>query len=310
MKEKEANSIKKKNRNKRIVRMDSFITILLQKIQQEYTRPFPEWKYRRGIPPEKWKWIQKECSASSDFDTLQLRKQLLKKEKENQGANTFYASCEYGSVSLLADHGISPKDVPWELWGRIFRLFYQRKPFTVYFLAHTSPRRFPSLSTHAIRPENINGGYTYPCRSDTIVIYRAEDATRVLIHELQHAMCLDDHTQGVDDIEAKTEAWAELIYTALLSKGKKTEWERMWSRQVAWIKEQNTKIHQHMRYPTDFPWRYTLGKEQILREWRLWKPQSAHFSGETLPTTSLRLTAPPTAKQKEEQNISQTSIIL
>lgn len=288
--------------------MDSFITILLQKIKQEYTRPFPEWKYKQKIPSEKWNWIQKECAISSDFDTLRLRQQLL--EKARRSENVYYAACDYGSVSLVMDDEVSHKDVPWELWSRIFRLFFKGKPITVYFLAHASLRRFPSLSSHAIRPENINGGYTYPCRSDTIVIYRAEDATRVLLHELQHASCLDDHKQGVDDIEAKTEAWAELIYIALLSKGKKTEWERLWNRQLAWIKEQNTKIHRHMRSPNDFPWRYTLGKEKILREWCLWKPHPIHFSGEILPTTSLRLTVPPTAKQKEEHNIPQTSIIL
>ena len=290
--------------------MDSFITILLQKIQQEYTRPFPEWKYRYGIPPAKWKWIQKECTTPSDFDTLRLRQQLLEKTKEKHGTNTLYASCDYGSVCLFMDDGISKDDVPWELWGRIFRLFYQTKPFTVYLLAHTSPRQFPSHISHAIRPENINGGYTYPCRFDTIVIYRAEDATRVLIHELQHAMCLDNHNDDVDHIEANTEAWAEIIYTALLSKGKKTEWERLWNRQLAWIKEQNTTINRHMRSPTDFPWRYTLGKEQILREWSLWKSNSIHFSGNNLPTSSLRLTAPPTLKQKEDQGIPPTSIIL
>lgn len=288
--------------------MDSFITILLQKIKQEYTQPFPEWNYKRKIPAVKWRWIQEECRKSSDFDTLRLRQQLL--EKANHNENVFYASCEYGSVIMITDNKISVMDVPWELWGRIFRLFYKTKPITVYLLAHSSTRTFPSLTSHPIRPENINGGYTYPCRPDTIVIYRAEDATRVLIHELQHALCLDDHTQGVDEIEAKTEAWAELIYTALLSKGNKKEWERLWSRQLSWIQQQNAKIKQYMKFPQDFPWRYTLGKEQVIRQWFTWKHTPINFSEDLLPTKSLRLTAPPTMEQKRNHGIRSMSIIL
>ena len=37
-------------------------------------------------------------------------------------------------------------------------------------------------------------------------IYKAEDATRVLIHELMHSSCADNHENGIDIVEAETEA--------------------------------------------------------------------------------------------------------
>jgi hypothetical protein len=233
-----------------------------------------------------------------------------------------YASCPYGSVLVVySEDTFDPmKDVPWDLWGRILRLFHRAKPFHVYFLASPSLRQFPSPSpspspSHSslppIKPEHINGGYTYPCRQDTIVIYRSEDATRVLIHELQHALCLDHPERGVDRVEAETEAWAELFYTALLAGGDRTEWKRLWSRQWKWILEQNRQVTRHMRLPQsqEFPWRYTLGKEQALREWFLPSSLPDPSRLQELPT-SLRLTAPPTRRQKQEQGLRASSTVL
>jgi hypothetical protein len=198
------------------------------------------------------------------------------------------------------------------LWGRILRLCFTSQPFTIYFLASPSLRQFPSSpsSPSAIRPEHINGGYTYPCRQDTIVIYRAEDATRVLIHELQHALCLDHPERGIDQVEAETEAWAELLYTAFLAKGEFTQWKRIWSRQWRWIQAQNQQVARHMRSPLsqEFPWRYTIGKEQVLRKWLL--PVSSGSSVSSSVQGSLRLTAPPTKQQKQEQGIRSSSIVL
>ena len=66
-------------------------------------------------------------------------------------------------------------DLPWDLWGRILRLFSEpwRKSFKIFFLANKSLREFPE-GDDPITPENINGGYTYRCDPETIVIYRAE----------------------------------------------------------------------------------------------------------------------------------------
>lgn len=282
---------------------------ILQRIRQDATKAPPRWTMRDTPPPSHWKWIQKEVQSDSEFDVLRLRHNTL----HHPQRRIQYATCPYGSVLVIyAEDTFDPsKDLPWDLWGRILRLFHQGKPFHIYFLASPSLRRFPSSSSSPpIKPEHINGGYTYPCRQDTIVIYRAEDATRVLIHELQHALCLDHPERGVDRVEAETEAWAELFYTALLAGGDPTQWKRLWSRQWKWILEQNRMVIRHMRSPrsNEFPWRYTLGKEQVLREWFL--PSSLPASLPASPTSSLRLTAPPTKKQKQEQGVRISSTTL
>lgn len=278
------------------------IDLLLHRIRQEYQRPPPKWVLSSSIPSAHQRWIHQEAQTPSEFDALQLRKNVLQYPSQS----VVYATCPYGSLVIYFER-YDPADLPWDLWGRILRLFYEGQRFTVYLLASSTPRRFPSSRSHPspVKPEHINGGYTYPCRTDTIVIYRAEDATRVLLHELQHATCLDHH-EGVDRVEAETEAWAELLYIALLAKGDPHAWRRSWARQWSWIQQQNKQVRRHVTpHSMDFPWRYTLGKEEILRGW-FPPPHPAPIA----PSDSLRLTVPPTAVQKREQGIRPTSVFL
>ncbi len=304
--------------------MESCMDRILQSIRRDAQKAPPRWTMRDSPPPSQWKWIQKEVDSDSEFDALRLRYHTL----HHPQRKTLYATCPYGSVLVIySNESFNPHlDIPWNLWGRIMRLFHRTRPFHVYFLASPSLRLTPSSpsprsspSPHSslppIKPEHINGGYTYPCRQDTIIIYRAEDATRVFIHELQHALCLDHPERGVDLVEAETEAWAELFYTALLSGGNAAEWKRIWSRQWKWILEQNRQVALHMRSPlsNEFPWRYTLGKEQALRRWFLPSSLRSSVSPSTSPSSSpvsLRLTAPPTRKQKEEQGVRPSSTVL
>ena len=293
------------------------VTLLLERIRQEYQRPPPRWKLS-SVPPPLEKWIRQEARAPSDFDTLRLRENVL----NHPSQSVVYATCPYGDLVIYFEQ-YDPADLPWELWGRILRLFYEGQRFTVYLLASSVPRQFPSSSRSPIQPKHINGGYTYPCRTDTIVIYRAEDATRVLLHELQHASCLDHHEHGVDLVEAETEAWAELLYTVLLARGDPQKWHRSWNHQWSWIQQQNERVRRHIRN-TEFPWRYTLGKEEILRSWFPSLPASASpasaspasaspasaSASPASPTDSLRLTAPPTATQKREQGVRPSSTFL
>lgn len=305
--------------------MESFLPILLHRIQQEYKQPPPPWKHHHLIPPDQWRWITEDCKKPSDFDTLRLRQQLI----DSPTATRYYGTCEYGSVAVLSEPPLSPaEDIPWNLWGRILRLFRGKKPFTIYFLASPSLRQFPASQHEPIQPRHINGGYTYPCRPDTIVLYRAEDATRVLIHELQHASCLDHPERGVDHVEAETEAWAEILYTALLSRGDPLQWDILWTRQWAWLTSQNKKVRKQIKTsgsdskPFPFPWRYTIGKEDTIRRWFSSLPSSslpssslpssslpsAHPSSS--PTTSLRLTIPPSPEQQQKEGVRASSLIL
>lgn len=282
--------------------MDAFLDILLQRIRQDNKQPPPRWTLK-PIPPQKSKWIEEQARQPSDFDTLRLRQQII------DTRIPIYATCKHGE--LIAYLSQDQRDLPWDLWGRIFRLFATGKRITVYFLPHPSLRIAPRSSpTHKpiepIQPQHINGGYTYPCRTDTIVIYRAEDATRVLLHELQHGACLDPDAD-VDTIEAHAEAWAELLYTAMLSKGDPATFRTLWAKQRAWSATQNERVREHVK-PGEafraFPWRYTLGKTEVLDRW--FSPVSVAST----PTDSLRLTPPPTTSLKRAHGVSVSTTML
>ena len=148
-------------------------------------------------------------------------------------------------------------------------------------------------------------------------MYRAEDATRVLIHELQHSCCLDHPEQGVDQVEAETEAWAELLYVALLSEGDPETFSQFLSRQSTWMVTQNDEVKKHMKSATskgpmikgsemEFPWRYTLGKEEVWRRWGLLSPESTRNSSSSSHIASPSSngdasdTAEDSRKQKKE----------
>lgn len=288
--------------------MSILTDILLDRIKHEFTIPEPKWG-RATISDSDMRYLTEECNKSSEFDEKNKRKKMF--DEMIVGKNIIVKSkCEYGEIIAIFDNANQMAEMPWELWARIFRLFseYNHKPFKVFFLADTSLRKFPKSLYQSITPENINGGYTYRCNRETILIYRAEDATRVLIHELQHSCCLDKVQNGVDLIEAETEAWAELFYIAILSKGIKHTFDDLLKKQSGWMIQQNKQVKKYMKNPNsyEFPWRYTLGKEDVWKKWGIL--QNSHIKVNL--NNSLRLTYPPSNKLKEEFKVIEESTIL
>jgi hypothetical protein len=289
--------------------MSILIDTLLERIQKEFLLEEPEWE-NTLISDSDMNFLEEECNTESEFDPLNKRRKMY--ENMMDGFNiSLKVKCKYGEIIIIFDDETQMADVPLGLWGRILRLFFEKdnKPFRIFFLANKNLREFPN-SIYPISPENINGGYTYRCNKETIVIYRAEDATRVLIHELQHSCCLDNVEKSLDEIEAETEAWAELFYVAILSQGKKFIFKDMIQRQSEWMKKQNIKVRKHMNNPNsrEFPWRYTIGKEEIWRRWGIFRDD------ELKPVinvgNSLRLTYPPNRHLKEKFDVSLDSTML
>lgn len=289
--------------------MSVLIDTLLDKVRREFQQKAPQWSVAT-MTSDDIQFLDEECTKDSEFDPLNKRKEMYSNMKTGLAVSVV-AKCEYGQVIAVFDNSEQLACVPWDLWGRIFRMYSDRhgnKPFKVYFLANTHLRKFPPAH-QAIKPQNINGGYTYRCNRETILIYRAEDATRVLIHELMHSCCLDKHENGVDIVEAETEAWAELVYTALLSQGKRLLFKDLLKRQSEWMVKQNEEVKKHMRDPTsrEFPWRYTIGKEEV---WRRWGVLRESPKIDVKLGNSLRLTYPPSNKLKEEFKVESSSTIL
>lgn len=293
--------------------MSLLIDTLLNIIKEEYKKDEPEWKIScslNNLTKKELNYLINESNKESEFDPMNVRMKMINEWKDGL-LEMNKAECKYGQIIIIYDKDIKRDDVPWGLWGRILRMYSQKIPHQnckIYLLASSKKREFPQ-GISKIKPENINGGYTYTCNSETIMIYRAEDATRVLIHELQHSSCLDDKLKEVDDIEAETEAWAELLYIAFLSKGHKEKFNRLLKKQIDWIISQNRKVKNHMKDKNskEFPWRYTIGKENVWRRWGL--IDKIKIIKDNVGE-SLRLTSPPDNKIKEENQIRIVSTIL
>uniref|UniRef100_A0A6C0KQY2 Peptidase n=1 Tax=viral metagenome TaxID=1070528 RepID=A0A6C0KQY2_9ZZZZ len=289
--------------------MSILIDILLDSIRNEFEKKEPSWQLS-SLTEEDMHFLKKECMQDSEFDPSNKRKTMFEDLVKGK-APVVLASCPYGQVTAVFEHPKQIEEVPWGLWARIFRLYSEKKrgkPFKVYFLANTKRRYFPP-GKQEITPENINGGYTYPCNRETILIYRAEDATRVILHELMHSCCLDKHENGVDQVEAETEAWAEAVYVAFLSEGDPVRFQGLLDRQSNWMLSQNEEVKKHMKNLTskEFPWRYTLGKEEVWRRWGLFETKRA---SRVAIKNSLRLTFPVDNAIKKRFQVKESSTIL
>jgi hypothetical protein len=315
-------------------------------MQAEYKKPAPLWRNIYTLPLANQRFLEQECSKPSEFDPLGHRRALF--QQYRAGKTPFEArECEWGRVIVL--YANEKQAVPWEIWGRILRCYASRRSAAtkkgqsvenrskacVYLLASTFNREFPVRGP--ITPAHINGGYTYHGNNQTIMIYRAEDATRVLIHELQHAAGLDCLEAGVDLVEAETEAWAELLYCGFLSRGDAALFRAMVDVQAHWMQEQNRRVARYLaRWSTQgqsersrserargqsersrsdqeraypFPWRYTVGKEEVWRRWGLVGPRvvAAHSPRGMY---SLRLGAPPQAAVKGLHGVEVENVML
>jgi len=308
-------------------------------MQAEYQKPEVVWR-ASSLSPKDHAFLEKECKLTVGFDPKGWRKEMYDRYKRGE-ARSEIRECAFGHVVVIYDN--ESQEVPWGLWGRILRLYHTPKSAKprIYFLAHPALREFPksasrvpsyrinaSYSKHVggnpiyeeIGPLHVNGGYNYPCNLEAIVVYRAEDATRVLIHELQHASCLDDHDHGTDILEAETEAWAELLYAGVLSQGKRAVFHRLVNNQAHWMAAQNARVRQFIGESQQFPWRYTVAKEEVWRRWGIALP--APLKAASLPNSlrlqaavaatshSLRLTPPPAAAIKRAFGVSADSTIL
>jgi hypothetical protein len=152
---------------------------------------------------------------------------------------------------------------PWAVWGEIFQMFGKENGrWRIGFFPAKTHRKLPEPYT-PVGPQHVNGGYTMPCSTNGIVIYRKEEATRVLLHELFHASCCDRPELCLEEKEAETEAWAELVLLAYLSEGNQSTAATLLDKQLNWIGKSHTTLRNfyNIRGIDDYIWRYTIARE-------------------------------------------------
>lgn len=212
-------------------------------------------------------WAKKEALQQSPFDTLNLKKEVWDLYLEG----TYRLVCRVCSLGKVVAFVPNDDAVPWDTWGRVFQLFGpclhgaedagpREKPWRVLFFAAQTQRQLPEVG-HPVGPEAVNGGYTFPCTHDSIVVYRQEEATRVLIHELFHAACTD-RDLPLPEKEAETETWAEWTLVALASEGRQRVAASLFKKQLDWMAQCHATLNSRgIKGPDDYIWRYTLGRE-------------------------------------------------
>jgi hypothetical protein len=220
---------------------------------------------------------------SDEFDTLKLKDTMLSDLRTGK-AKLVTKSGPFAKVLAI----IYPETIiPWKLFGEIFVAFGPPKgkdSWRIVWFAHPKQREIGPGEVPG--PEHVNGGYTYPCNNETIVIYREEEVCRVLVHELLHASCTDDHTLDIIDQEASTETWAELFLIAIQAKTPGAA-ATLWAKQAKWIADQEylLRTRHDVNDRTSYAWRYTVARRKVLEGLGIYLPRGV------LPTSnSMRLT--------------------
>ncbi len=221
------------------------------------------------LSPADLQVIDKESTGTA-FDTLNLRQELNAQLAVGR-AHIYAHECDFARIITLTDLPYDP--TPLKEWGYLIRTFC--KPATavktqVLWFANRRDRFFPEKGK-PLGPEHVNGGYCMVCEPNTVVIYRLEDATRVLIHELLHGFCTDAPLgpgNSVEVMETATEAWAEIVLAAGREVGVAAPHPLpgALAAQLQWVALQNLRLRRDhgVTGPRDYAWRYTIGKEAAL----------------------------------------------
>ena len=211
--------------------------------------------------------LLKEAMEESRFDTLRLRMAMLEALRATPPrAKLLCYRCHLAKILAIVEDGT---EVPLEEWGRIFQAFGPYKiPYRILWFANPTPRLMPAEGKPT--PGDICGGYAYPCQPETIVIYRKEEASRVLLHELLHAACTDDMAKSEPIREALTETWAELFLIAVRAQGHPRTAARLWAVQAQRIADQEAAlVERGVRGSEDFCWRYLVARRLVLNALRI-----------------------------------------
>jgi len=256
----------------------------LEAIEDEYRKPPPQWTL---VEPEQetYNYIYSVADEEDKFDTLQLKKEcgsLLK-----SGEATVYRCVSPLGEILLVSLKKDPTMPSWNLWWRCVRVILtKKKRARILLFGHPKQRTVP-FNHEPIQESHVNGGATYPCNEKTIVIYRKEEMTRVILHELFHASCSDPYHEDTPHIEADTEAWAELVLCAMAAKGKKAPFIQYMNEQLIWSVNQAEfiRIHHNVNSEEDYAWRYLVGRLDVWKSLGIALPQTPYKSIKTLRFT-------------------------
>jgi len=245
--------------------MPILLDLVTEEVGNLYKSAPPIWKDYVPTPTDIHN-LEENSVAHSTFDKDSLKHKVWM-EYKNGTYKCIGKECEFGQVVAL----LPPEtEIPLTDWGRIFQWFGKSaggRPWTVYWFGSPVKRLFPNQGEE-LGPGHVNGGYTTPCSTRGIFIYRIEEATRVLIHELLHAACLDPPSSHIPERESNVETWAEVLLIAFRSKGSLKVASRLWKLQSDWVAFTNQQAAEKhgVQDDSDYAWRYLNGRIAVYKE--------------------------------------------
>lgn len=252
---------------------------LLKLVSQEYSKELPSYT-RSSITPDDMKYINTLLKDKDPFDELNLKQKMVDKLSKKK-TSAWKTISDLGEIIYIGD-----EEQPIGVWWRCVRLLL-KKPVRIVIFGHPSLRKMPHRGS--VGPQHINGGYAMRCDATSIVIYRKEEITRVLIHELFHASCSDPYHKDVSELEADTEAWAEIIQCAMIARGVKSSFLPIMKEQIEYSVNQSKilKERYNINNKNDYSWRYAIGRIEVWKKLGLHVPEYLQYYKKT---DSLRLT--------------------
>lgn len=238
-----------------------WVAPLLGQVQAEYRRPPPQYRKER-LTPSEYEAIVQLASEKDPFDTEGLKADTAEALISSK-AIAFKTVCSLGEI-IVVSYKTSPYHPPWNTWWRAVRLLSPTKLVKIIVFGHPK-KRLPPAASLPLKASHLNGGSAFRCNPQSIVIYRKEEATRVLIHELFHASCSDPYHKDTPQIEADTEAWAEILLCAMAAQGATSLWSKLMRQQIEWSKRQAVmaKTQHQVHTEKDYAWRYLVGRLDV-----------------------------------------------
>jgi hypothetical protein len=262
-----------------------WVDTFLGQFQAEYRKPPPSYTLHSPTHDD-MQYILGAAREQDPFDTAGLKKESVAALQSGHAIATKAVSAlgEIIVISFKKD----PLHTPWNLWWRCIRLLSSEKRVRILIFAHPKKRELPKQGTR-IGSEHVNGGAAYRCNPQSIVIYRKEEVSRVLVHELFHASCSDPYHLDTPYIEADTEAWAEMFLCGMAAKGRPQPFVRHMREQIDWaVRQAATLKDKYKVYSSkEYAWRYLIGRLEV---WRRLGIQVPSPSTEYAKVESLRFT--------------------
>jgi hypothetical protein len=267
--------------------MDAWLSLALEMSDSVWAKPAEQWIEDRPTTTD-IEMLDRETKGDSTIDKQNLRSEMMARwRSKTDGVDVFVRELPGRTRVVVVGTLESFNKIPWAFWARLFQAIGHPVGYVLIY-AHEMERVFPSAG-EPIDAQHVNGGYSYLCKQSLVVVYRIEEITRVLLHELLHTACFDSEKETVE-LEANTEAWTELFLCALLSRGSQQKFMRLWGTQCQWIAAQAgiLKARHGVEDEDDYAWRYMTGKLRVLEDHGFFMPSKR---ASKVPL-SLRMTTP------------------